>query len=80
MAGTMLAATIFDIIAVMVIIFGLINEDKLIEFEDRIIFAAGRAYKRYMRRRYIKKKAAQKAHLRAVPSQARKTVDFGKIA
>ena len=80
MAGTMLAATVFDIIAVMVIIFGLINEDKLIELEDRIIFAAGRAYKRYMRRRYIKKKAAQKAHLRAVPSQSEKTVSYGRTA
>lgn len=80
MAGTMLAATIFDIIAVMVLIFGFLNEDKFIEFEDRIIFAAGRAYKRYMRRRYIKKKAAQIAHLRAVPSQQKRAASYSRTA
>lgn len=80
MAGAMLTATIFDIIAVMAIILGFINEDKLIELEDRIIFALGRAYKRYMRRRYIKKKAAQKAHLHAVPSQNNKVLSFSKTA
>ncbi len=79
MAGAMLTATVFDIIAVMVLIFGFMNEDKVIEFEDRLIFAAGRAYKKYMRRRYIRKKAAQKAHLHAVPSKSGR-VSFGKSA
>lgn len=79
MAGAMLSATVFDIIAVMVLIFGFLNEEKVVEFEDRLILAAGRAYKRYMRRRYIKKKAAQKAHLHAVPSQ-QSSVSFRKSA
>lgn len=69
MTGAMLSATVFDIIAVMVLIFGFLNEEKVVEFEDRVIFTLARAYKRYMRRRYIKKKAAQKKHLYAVPSQ-----------
>lgn len=80
MAGTMLAATVFDIFAVMILILGFLNEDKFIEFEDRILFAAGRAYKRYMRRRYIKKKAAKKAHLRAVPSQPKRAENYGRTA
>ncbi len=80
MAGAMLTATIFDIIAVMIIILGFINEDKLIELEDRIIFAAAGAYKKYMRRRYIKKKAAKKAHLHTVSERGHKTVSYQKTA
>lgn len=81
MTGTMLAATVFDIIAAMLLIFGFINEEKVIEFEDRIIFALGRAYKKYMRRRYIRKKAARKAHLHAVPSHRNSNViSFSRTA
>ncbi len=80
MTGAMVAATIFDIIAAAVLIFGFINEDKVIDFEDRVLFALGNAYKRYRRRRYIKKKAAKKAHLRAVPQQKDKSVRLIKSA
>lgn len=80
MTGAMLTATVFDIIAVMALIFGFLNEEKVVEFEDRIIFALGRAYKKYMRRRYIKKKAAKKEHLHAVPSAKNDVYKFEQIA
>lgn len=69
MTGAMLSATIFDIVAAILIIIGFINEKKLIAFEDKIIYAVARKYKRYMRRRYIKKRAAQRTHLKAMPSR-----------
>ena len=81
MAGAMLTATVFDILAAAVLIFGFMHEDKVIEFEDRVIYALAGAYKKYMRRRYIKKKAAKKAHLHAVPSsKSNRAAGFSKIA
>ncbi len=68
MTGTMLTATIIDIILAMTVIAGLIHEEKLIAFEDRIIFALAKVYKKHMRRRYMKKRAAQKAQLRVISS------------
>ena len=68
MTGAMLTATIFDIILAMAVIIGLINEDKLIDFEDKIIYSLARIWKRHMRRRYIKKRAAQRTHLKLVNS------------
>ena len=64
----MLTATIIDIILAMAVIIGLIKEDKLIAFEDRIIYALAKVYKKHMRRRYLKKRAAQKAQLRVISS------------
>ena len=66
MTGTMLWATIFDILLGMAVIIGFIYEDKVIAFEDRVIYSLARVYKRHMRRRYIKKRAAQKQHLRVI--------------
>lgn len=80
MAGAMMTATVIDIILAVVLIFGFVNEEKVIEFEDRIIYALAGAYKRYMRRRRIRKNAEKKAHLRAVPSQKKSTPSFSKTA
>ena len=80
MAGAMMTATVIDIILAAVLIFGFINEDRVIEFEDRIIYALAGAYKRYMRRRRIKKNAAKKAHLHAVPAQKKNVLSFSKTA
>ena len=66
MTGAMLTATIIDIILALAVIIGLINEEKLIDFEDRIIDSLARVWKRYMRRRIIKKRAKQRAHLRVI--------------
>lgn len=69
MTGTMLWATIFDILLGMAVIIGFIYEEKVIEFEDRMIYALARVWKRHKRRRWLKKKAAQKAHLRVVRAE-----------
>lgn len=68
MTGAMLTATIFDIILALAVIIGLIHEERLIEFEDRLIYAAARVWKRHMRRRYFKKRAEQKAQLKVIRS------------
>ena len=69
MTGTMLFATVIDIAVVILLIVGFINEEKVIEFEDRLIYLTARALKKYLRRRSIKKKAAQKNHLHIVRTQ-----------
>ncbi len=68
MTGTMLATTIFEFAAVILIIVGLLNEKKLIAFEDKLGFAIGKFLRKHIRRYYIKKQAKQKKHLRAVTS------------
>lgn len=80
MTGAMLAATVFDILAVAVLIYGFMNEDKVIEFEDRVIYSMGRAYKRHKRRRMIKKKAAKNQHLRIVRSDSHSDGNYGRTA
>ncbi|MBQ8228177.1 MAG: hypothetical protein IJZ88_04095 [Clostridia bacterium] len=69
MTGTMLTLTILEFAAVVLIIVGLLNEKKLIAFEDRLGTAIGTAIGKILRRHYIKKKAKQGNHLRAVPAR-----------
>ena len=69
MTGTMLFLTIFEFAAVVIIITGLLNEKKLIDFEDRLGSALGSFIGKQLRRLYIKKKAKSGAHLQAVPSR-----------
>ncbi|MBQ8783338.1 MAG: hypothetical protein IJZ57_06155 [Clostridia bacterium] len=69
MTGTMLALTIFEFAAVVLIIVGLLNEKKLIAFEDRLGTTIGTAIGKRLRRHYIKKKAKTGKHLRAVPAR-----------
>jgi hypothetical protein len=71
MTGTMLLTTIFEFAAVILIIIGLLNEKKLISFEDKLGFAIGKMLRKHIRRYYIKKKAKQKQHLRTVPAYKR---------
>ena len=69
MTGTMLFATVIDIAVVILLIIGFINEEKIIELEDKLIYLAARALKKYLRRRSIKKRAAQKNHLHVIRAQ-----------
>lgn len=69
MTGTMLALTIFEFAAVVLVIIGLIYEKKLIDFEERIGNALGTYIGKKLRRYYIKNKAKQGKHLRAVPDR-----------
>ena len=66
MTGTMLFATVIDIAVVILLIIGFINEEKIIEIEDKLIYLAAKALKKYLRRRSLKKKTAQKNHLHVV--------------
>lgn len=66
MTGTMLFATVIDIAVVILLIIGFINEEKIIEIEDKLIYLAAKSLKKYLRRRSLKKKAAQKNHLHVV--------------
>ena len=66
MTGTMLFATVIDIAVVILLIIGFINEEKIIEIEDKLIYLAAKALKKYLRRRSLKKKAAKKNHLHVV--------------
>ena len=52
----MLFLTIFEFAAVVLIIVGLLNEKKLIAFEDRLGSALGAFIGKKLRRLYIKKK------------------------
>lgn len=69
MTGTMLFLTIFEFAAVVLIIVGLLNEKKLIAFEDRLGSALGAFIGKKLRRHYIKKKAKAGKHLHAVPAR-----------
>lgn len=69
MTGTMLFLTIFEFAAVVLIIVGLLNEKKLIAFEDRLGSALGAFIGKKLRRHYIKKKAKSGKHLHAVPTR-----------
>lgn len=77
MTGTMLFATVIDIAVVILLIIGFINEEKIIEIEDKLIYLAAKSLKKYLRRRSLKKKAAQKiicmlsAHARAMQTKLR---------
>ena len=55
MSGTILVWTIVDVILAIVVIVGLINEEKLIEFEDEFV----KMLKRYKKYRQWKKRMAK---------------------
>lgn len=84
MTGTMLFLTIFEFVAVVLIIVGLLNEKKLIAFEDRIGTALGTAIGKQLRKIIIRKNAKAKKHLKAVPCRKEVTTaspyDFMNIA
>ncbi len=71
MTGTTLISIVFATIAVVLLIFGYLHEDKVIAFEDRMIYAIARMWKRHMRRRRIRQRAKQKANLRVISSNRR---------
>ncbi len=73
MTGTMLVLTIFEFLAVVLIVVGLLNEKKLIALEDRIGTAVGTAVGKQLRRIIIKKNAKVKKHLKAVPTRKEKS-------
>ncbi len=80
MTGTMLFTTVFEIAAVMLIIIGLLNEKKLIAFEDKLGSLIGKALRKYIRRHYIKKQAEKKMHLHAVPNTRSSNMSADKPA
>ncbi len=68
MTGSFLFATVFEFAAVVLIILGLLNEKKLIAFEDKLVSALGNFVGKQLRKHIIKRQAKQKKHLKAVPA------------
>ncbi len=69
MGATFVFTTILEITAVLLLVWGFANEDKVIEFEDKCAWLVA-AYIRKVRRNKNAKKLAQKNHnpnLRAIP-------------
>lgn len=68
MSQTMILSTIFEVSAIILFIIGLLNEKAIIEFEDRLALAVAKRIKKHIRRKMLKKKAAEQRKLSAVPS------------
>ena len=58
--------TFFEITAVLLVAFGILNEDKLINFETNVKRIVKRKIKAYRRRKAIEKRRANNTHLRVV--------------
>ncbi len=71
MTGSMLLITTIQFLGVIAIIIGLLNEKKLVAFEDRLGTAIGKFLRKHIRRYYIKKQAKNKQHLKAVVNNSR---------
>ena len=67
MSQTMILSTIFEVSAIILFIIGLLNEKVIIEFEDRLALAVAKRIKKHIRRKMLKKRAAEQRKLRAVP-------------
>lgn len=74
MSQTMILSTIFEVSAIILFIIGLLNERAIIEFEDRLALAVAKRIKKHIRRKMLKKRAAEQRKLRAVPSYSDKRV------
>lgn len=68
MSQTMILSTIFEVSAIILFIIGLLNEKAIIEFEDRLAMAIAKKIKKHIKRKIIKKRAAEQKRLKAVPS------------
>lgn len=58
--------TFFEIVAVLLVTFGILNEDKLINFETNVKRIIKRKIRMYRRRKAIEKRRANNTHLRVV--------------
>lgn len=74
MSQTMILSTIFEVSAIILFIIGLLNERAIIEFEDRLALAVAKRIKKHIRRKMLKKRAAEQRKLRAVHSYSDKRV------
>lgn len=74
MSQTMILSTIFEVSAIILFIIGLLNERAIIEFEDRLALAVAKRIKKHIRRKMLKKRAAEQRKLRAVSSYSDKRV------
>ena len=56
--------TFFEIAAVLMVVLGILNEDKLIAFEQNVTRIVKRKIRMYRRRKAIEKRRAQGTHLK----------------
>lgn len=61
--------TVLEIAAVLLVVFGILNEDKLVIFEHNVARIIKRKIRMYRRRKAIEKRRAQGKHLRMVPDK-----------
>lgn len=73
--------TIIEIAAVLFVIFGVLNEKKFIDFEDRVIrFIAKRIYIRKRKKAVARKRAAQEARRQREAEQQKRAKIYRYVA
>jgi hypothetical protein len=74
--------TVLELIAIVLIAYGILNERKLIAFEDKLIRIIAKKIYLRRRRKAIAARRAQGKHLRAVPdsNRVRRCVRSGRVA
>lgn len=68
--------TFLEIAAVLLVVFGILNEDKLINFETNVKRIIKRKIRAYRRRKAIEKRRVQGTHLRIASD--RKDISSGR--
>lgn len=61
--------TFLEIIAVVLVTLTILYEDRLINFEDKIILILKRKIRRYLRRKAIEKRRANGTHIRVAETR-----------
>lgn len=61
--------TIFEIIAILLVVYGIMHEKKLIKLENMLIRFIARKIYLHRRRKAIERKRMEQRHIRPVPSE-----------
>ena len=72
--------TFFEIAAVLMVVLGILNEDKLIAFEQSITRIVKRKIRMYRRRKAIEKRHAQGTHLKVASDRKNAPVRRQSVA
>jgi len=72
--------TFFEIAAVLLVVLGILNEDKLIIFEQNVARIIKRKIRMYRRRKAIERRRAQGKHLRIASDRKNAPVKRQSVA
>ena len=72
--------TFFEIAAVLTVVLGILNEDKLIAFEQNVTRIVKRKIRMYRRRKAIEKRRAQGTHLKVASDRKNAPVRRQSVA